>query len=196
MLAGSKEVLYLIYGQLSLFTGVIICILILPKGLIVNEGVSYYGVHSRTIIPFVTTFVISVWFIFLAAKNFSIQYPFWVIRDELYIDIVLMLVIMVTPFNDGRLVGDVHVLAGILLFSLQFILAIWLGLVIFRNYLNSILLFLLTITGLLSFYYNEIAHGYLIEGQLLFQLIFSIFLIRVLFQLNTQISSNIKILID
>lgn len=168
----------LIYGLCAVLSGIVLCMILMPKGLTANSGVSYYGVQTRTVLILGISFMLCSYFLVRAALSLTNIYPDWIIREVLYIYAVLIIIIALTPYTAGRYVSDLHIASGLVLFLMQFILAIWFCFVLYKNNTNYILLLVLALAGIVSLYYNQSSKGYLLETQLVFQVIFFIIFIR------------------
>lgn len=189
----NRASLYLIFSEICLFVGIGACVAILPRGLYINIGASYYGVHLKTLIPYTLGLVLSAYFVWLAAKELSSSYPEIVFKWILYMVACLILCIVATPYTANHLISNAHNTMGIALFFIQFIFSYWLILWVYRDPINVLIVIGLSIAGISAFIYNENPHGFLIEGQLLCQLFFSILLIRTIIYLVTKNKINVPV---
>lgn len=169
---------YLIRSQLLIYATWLICILLAPASLSANSGLSYFGVHKLTIVPFSFGMLASAYFIlkslhFQSNEQIKSRWFNYALRA-----IALCMVgIIITPYSFGSWFDTAHRTFGISLFSIQLLLALW-QVFIKRSWSNYGLLALQITGGLISLVYLNPTHGYLIQGQLLFQMAFSIILLR------------------
>lgn len=170
---------YLIRSQLLIYATWLICILLVPASLNANSGLSYFGVHKLTIVPFSFGMLASAYFI-LKSLHFqpNEQVKSRWFNYALRAIALCMVGIIITPYSFGGWFDLAHRTFGISLFSLQLLLALWLVMFNKRSWMNYGLLGLQIAGGLVSLVYLNPTHGYLIQGQLLFQMAFSAILLR------------------
>ena len=182
---------YLIYGQLAFFSSVFISIFLAPQSLATRHGITYYGIHQPTIIPYVTGSIISAWFIYKAAKSLPRISPFPTIRYVLFSFVIINLALLVTPHTWGSLFDWSHQIMAFILFSTELILSIWLVIILNnRSFIDVALLLLLAIDGIFVAVYVPSSNGYLLQGQLIFQFLFTVLLINVLTKLLETAKSS------
>ncbi len=168
---------YLITSQLVLFLGIIICIIIRPKGLRVDNGISYYGTHLNTLAAYTISLAGSAFIAILAAIKY-IKKDYDSIRSFLFILFPLTLTIILFPYNINSTYKTIHEYSGILIFIIQIIISLIILFKIYRDRFNIFLFIIQILGGLISAYYLLPSQGFLIQGQLLFQLAFGILIIR------------------
>jgi hypothetical protein len=170
---------YLVFSQVTLYATVLLCVALAPSSLSANSGLSYFGVHKLTVIPFGLGLLVSAYFI-LKSTHFLPAATTGHKRLGLALRTISLLIvgIVVTPYSLGNWFDGVHRVFGITLFSVQLLLAIQITVFIKRDWPNWALLNLQLAGGLLSLIYLSPPQGFLIQGQLLFQLAFSIILLR------------------
>src|SRR3989344_132597 len=121
---------YLIYSQLALFSSVFISILLAPQSLATKHGITYYGIHQPTVIPYVAGSLISIWFIYKAAKSLPRISPFPMIKYILFSFVTINLALLVTPHTWGSLFDWSHQIVAFILFATELILSIWLVIIL------------------------------------------------------------------
>lgn len=167
---------YLVYSQIVIYATFLICIALMPSSLAANSGLSYFGVHRLTIVPFGFGMLLGSYFI-MRASHYLASTAKWL--NLALRGIALLIVgIIVTPYTFDGWFDVAHRTFGISLFSLQLLLALWLVMFNKRSWMNYGLLALQIAGGLVSLVYLNPTHGYLIQGQLLFQMAFSAILLR------------------
>lgn len=174
-----KIVADLVRGQLCLYGGLLVCVAARPDGLGVNFGISYYGSSPWTFPPYAIALlgcaVFSRRALYVAAPG--APDPAWLRRMANWIA-ALLAGVVVTPYIVGGAVDLAHTLFGAALFILQLALALrlirWTG----NDPANLLLLAAQLTGGVIAAIYVIPKHGFLIQGQLLFQLAWGVLLIR------------------
>jgi hypothetical protein len=175
-----KVVGNLILGQAVFYAGLLVCVALRPDGLGANDGISYYGIFRQTVVPYAVALLGPGYFTWTAlrtAADFT-PAPAYLRRmaDVLAASSVL---VVLTPY-DANLVFDwVHTLAGTLLFALQLVLGLrllgWSG----GDGWTTGLLVAQFVSGVFCAVYVLPKHGFLLQGQVVFQVAFSALLIRI-----------------
>jgi hypothetical protein len=180
-----KAYRFVVLSQASAFGFLLICVALLPKYLFArNEGgISNYGVHRLTVIPFTLAFLGCSLFIFKAAQAMPRQPKTYKLVRRLLLTLgVLQLLLMAStyPYQLNTFLGDLHLLVQSILFVSELVAGGWLALGLAGNTSNRLLfacqvcasvLLLLTLAGNVHV---------LFVAQLLNQASFGLILIRVL----------------
>jgi|SRR5271165_1310337 len=171
----------LLLSQFSLFLFLGICITVIPQFLLErNEGgVSNYGVHGKTVVPFTFAFLLCGVFILIAA-HFTPVTPKVLncFRSALFTLGFLFLFLLATtyPYKANTALKEIHIGAGIVLFLFEMAMAVWLALLLVRDRINVSLLTLqscgfllacLTLIGMLHVLFVSQLVGGLAFGALL-----------------------------
>jgi hypothetical protein len=173
---GRGAVADLLRGQVLLFGGLLLCVALRPQSLGANQGISYFGVHWRTVVPYAVGLVCSALFTRRGLRRIP-DGPGY-LRAAADAIALLTVGIVLTPFSLNGVVDWTHTLLGAALFLLQLVLAAWL-VHWSRGGLVSVLLWLVQLAGgLVAAVYVLPSHGLLIQGQLLFQLGFGALALR------------------
>lgn len=173
----------IVFGQLCLYTGLIICFILKPAGLSANDGISFYGVRAETILPYAFALLGSAYFTLRAAGKLPDE-RLRPLRRALVIYALLAAGIVITPYAAGRWVNDVHTMFGSALFFLQLVLSGWLIWRLNKVWWSVVLSLIELAAGVLSALYLDPVHGFLLQTQTLFQLAFGILLMLSLQQLT------------
>ncbi len=168
----------LILSQVILFAGIIVSIIIRPKGLSINNGISYYGIHLNTLPLYVLSLAGSTFIGFKIAVNNIKSKKYQVIKYLLISLFPLTLALIIFPYNINSTYNLIHELLGTLIFLFQAIISLIILTKLARNIFNYILFIIQIIGGLVAGYYLFPSQGFLIQGQLLFQLAFGLILIK------------------
>ncbi len=175
----SRAVTNLIYAQLSFFFFLTIAILITTAGFSNNHGLSFYGEHLSTVIPFGTGFLVCDIFLLRAANALpKSQPPYKKIALLLKILAVLLLLILLTPDTLNSFFDWSHIIASFILFVFELTFAIWLTIRWYSDRLTWFLLSAQFLAGVLAMLSQFHIVYYLSEGIFFFQLLFGLFLIR------------------
>jgi hypothetical protein len=119
------------FAQLSLFFFLTVCFLLMPHFLLESNegGVSNYGVHAKTIVPYTLAFGLCGGLTLLAVQDLPRDIPNrrmlqWVLSlaGTLYI----LVLISTYAYQLNNAFDTIHEYAGVALFLLEVIAAIWL----------------------------------------------------------------------
>jgi len=119
---------YLALSQASLFGLLFICCLIIPSIVIKNGGVSNFGNHLSTLIPYVLSFLLAIAFIFMAANTIQRKsVKLNRLALILYILGLLYFLVLISTFprRFDFIYSDIHDYLGIALFAYEFFISIW-----------------------------------------------------------------------
>lgn len=169
---------YLAYSQIAFYASVLICTILAPAGLRDNDGLSYFGVHKITIIPYGAGLLISAYLVLKSLNYLSEAKKLIPLRWSMKSVAWLMAGIVVTPYSIDNWFDWIHTTIGTTLFSIQLLLVIWLILTIKNDWINWLLLVVQVTGGLISLFYLAPPQGFLLQGQVLFQAAFSVILLR------------------
>jgi hypothetical protein len=163
----------LVRSQLMLFGGLILCMAIRPQGLGANSGISYYGVHRQTVIPYTIGLLGTAWLTqraLRAAGRTWFGYGFGLLTTG----------IVLTPYTVSDLFDWTHTVLGAALFILMLVLSGRLTWALRSDPLCVLLLVTEFTGGVIAAIYVLPVRGFLIQGQLLFLAAFEALLLRAL----------------
>jgi hypothetical protein len=166
---------YIVYSQLSLLLGLLVCIFIKPKGLSANAGISYYGTFLRTVFPYTVGILGGSYYCYRFTQtlhNKSLAF----LRNSMIAISILSIGIVITPYSINSILDWAHTTFGTIIFVLELILSAW---IIIKTKFNSNMLMLWIIElicGIAAAIYTLPHQGFLIQSQILFQLTFGIIL--------------------
>jgi hypothetical protein len=169
----------LIFSEAILFIGLAVCILIRPAGLAANNGISYYGTFHNTLLPYIialagSSFCLVLITIFYLKGSWQDN----LIKTIFTLLFFLIIGIIIFPYNVNRTYADIHATLGTIIFSTQFIISIIFTFINPRDIYGLIILIIEFVGGLVSIYYLKPAHGFLIQGQIIAQFGFALFIIH------------------
>ncbi len=121
-----RPVAYIVAAQLSFLLLLAVCVRINPTGLTSYNGVSYYGAHLRTLVPYALAFVLTGSLLVLSARSLPPLGACRTMRRGLTVLAGLLLAIVLTPYSLGTPVNVVHTIAAACLFLEQLWLGLWL----------------------------------------------------------------------
>jgi hypothetical protein len=174
-----KVVGNLILGQAVLYVGLLMCVALKPDGLGANDGISYYGIFRQTVVPYAIAILGPGYFIWTALRTAAPFAPAPVyLRRMANCLAALSVLVVLTPYSANPVFDWVHTLAGAFLFVLQLLLGLrllgWSG----GDGWTSGLLLLQFLSGLFCAVYVLPKHGFLLQGEVVFQIAFGALLVR------------------
>ena len=151
----SRALYYTVCSQLWLYGGLLVCTLLLPHYLLESNegGVSNYGVHFLTVIPFSLAFGLGGWYLLQSARSLpAVMNTNRNLKTVLLVIGWCLIAVLVTtyPYKLNRLLDDLHIVAAILLFSAELAAAAWFSLILVRDKLNQWLALVQAIGALLA----------------------------------------------
>lgn len=167
-----------IISELCLLLGLIVSLAILPAALGANAGVSYFGVHISSAIPYGLGLLSAGGFVWQAAGRLRKHQR--LLSGLLYCMGPLYAGIVATPYSAGPVFDWIHTSLGSVLFALELLVSGYLAFGHYRDKLNVSLWLIELAGGIISALYLAPSHGYLLQGQLLFQLAFGLLIARIL----------------
>jgi hypothetical protein len=140
-----KAVRYAFYSQLCLFIFLLICTLLMPHFLFErNEGgVSNYGVHALTILPYTLAYGLSAILMIRSALFISKKGGLYTrMRQTVMIIALLYLIVLIStyPYKINHTFDVLHIYLGIVLFIAETAAAVWFALVVAKTGWNRVLL--------------------------------------------------------
>lgn len=125
----TRAVAYVAYGQILLAFFLAVCVALHP-GLVLksNEGgVSNYGIHTTTVIPYTLAFGLGAVFTILAA-NFSTRGQCarrYVLMLRLYGGILFLTLMSTYGYSENSVLRILHIVIGSTLVVVQCVISIW-----------------------------------------------------------------------
>lgn len=169
----------LVLGQVCLFGGLLMCVVLKPRGLSANDGISYYGIFRRTVVPYAIALLGSGMFTWRALRWAAPASPAPAyVRGMAGCLAAMSAGVVLTPYSLNLVFDWVHTILGAAVFILQLVLgAQLLGWTGGDAWITGFLLIQLA-SGVFCAVFVLPKHGFLIQGQLAFQLAFGALLIR------------------
>jgi hypothetical protein len=170
-----RAVRSILLGQLCLYVGLVICVILKPDGLSVNDGTSYFGIYRETLLPYAFGLLGAAYF----ATRARTQLPpnATPLQQALKVYALLIVGIVATPYAVGKWVDYLHIAFGSALFSLQLLLSCWLIWQLHYMWWSVALTLIELASGIAALRYLRPAHGLLIQSQVIFQLAFGVLLV-------------------
>jgi hypothetical protein len=174
-----KVVGNLILGQGLLYVGLLMCVALKPDGLGANDGISYYGIFRQTVVPYAITLLGPGYFTWTALRAAAPFAPAPVyLRRMTSCLAALSVCVVLTPYSANLVFDWVHTLSGSALFVLQLVLGLrllgWSG----GDAWTAGLLVAQFACGVFCAIFVLPKHGFLLQGQVAFQLAFGALLVR------------------
>jgi hypothetical protein len=169
---------YLLLAQLSFFLCLAIAVFMTTAGFTRNHGLSFYGEHWSTAVPYGSGFILCDYFLILAANALPKD-----VRECRRLSLLLnllavsMLIVLLTPDTVNSFFNWSHSIASSILFLYELSFSTWLAVRCFGNAFVWLLIFLLLTAGVLALLSDFHVVLYLSEGILIFQLVFSVLLV-------------------
>lgn len=173
---------YAVVGELAFLGGVGMSILVAPEGARVDDGLSIFSVLPDSFIPFTAGLLIGATLILRGALLLPHRVELRGVRELLMAIAVLMAGVAFTPFNLSPLIGSVHKVIGISTYVTQFTLAAWLMATSRPRPVDWPLFVLLALSALTASLSLDGGIGYSFQGQLTFQVVFSVLVLRALYR--------------
>lgn len=115
------------FGQIALWLSLLVSALLLPGIVSANSGISNFGVHARTILPYGLGFLLCGYLTLMAAHSIKREDNVTTtLSRALFLLSLLLLGILLTPYSVNRLFDWSHMAVGGLLFMFELAFAAWL----------------------------------------------------------------------
>lgn len=167
---------YLIRSQLIFYATIAVCIALAPASLGDNSGLSYFGRHWLTVVPFGLGLLVAAYYIYSAAQQIRRSEAWRNLHHGLMIIAPGMVGIVIAPSISW--VDAIHRIFGSVVFVTQLLLSFWLVGQVRKDLPNGLLIGLQLAGGIIALIYLSPAQGFSIQGQIIFQLAFSGILLR------------------
>lgn len=169
----------LVLAQVFLSGGMLVCVMIRPDGLGANAGISYYGIHHGTVVPYAVAVIGSALFTRRALRDMAPVLPASAhVRGTADCLAAMAWGVVLTPYSLNTLFDWAHTMLGAALFFLQLVLTArllsWSG----GDAWMRCLLLVEFGSGVVAGVFVLTKDGFLIQAQLVFQLAFTMALIR------------------
>jgi hypothetical protein len=170
---------FLVLAQVSFFACLSVAVVMTTAGFQHNHGLSFYGEHWSTAVPYGAGFMLCDYFLLLAANALP--------KDDrrcrrlallLNLLTVSLLIVLLTPDTVDSFFNWSHSIASANLFVYELSFAAWLARRCYADGVVWSLIVLQLVAAVLAMLSNFHVVPYLSEGTLIFQLIFSVVLIR------------------
>jgi hypothetical protein len=167
----------LLLAQASFFIFLAVAVTITTAGFEYNHGLSFYGEHWSTAVPFGAGFFFCDYFLLRAANALpKDEYRLRKLSSLINILTVLLLLILLTPDTLNSFFNWSHIADSSILFFYELAFGVWLAARCFRDTFIVVLLFFLFSSGVLAMLSQFHVVVYLSEGILVFQFIFGVLL--------------------
>jgi hypothetical protein len=157
------------------------CLAINPSAVAVKRGFSYYGTHLETIVPYSVGFALCALFTALAVSRMRLDaLHLRRLRTVLIVILALLVGIPLTPYSVDLVFDWLHMGVSAFLFGVAFMAGVWLAHRVVGGLLAHGLLGAQLAGGGLSLASQLGTLDYMIPGQFVFQMAFSLLLVRAL----------------
>lgn len=183
----NEVVRYLKYSQVSFFSLLIVCFVLEPTVITSNLGISFYGNHRLTVVPYLLGLLLTSYFIIKAARAMPRTSRAFNAMAEALIALGLLIIgVLMTPYSVTTLFDRAHVLASGILFVVELALATWLVVMTYRDWVSLALLAAQIIGALIATISLVTSIELMLTGQVITQLAFGVLLVRAFGQLIKQ----------
>jgi len=162
---------YVAYALLGCCTLVLICFALLPSGLLANDGLSYYGVHWISVLPYISALALYAVALLYATRLLAIQYAKPEVEKAGLVMNLCLALLAVTPYTLNAPIHAAHDTFGSALFCTQLIVALWLT-TRRRSRGDILLVLLLLVAGIAAFFSLFDIWSLEVAGQLVYQFTF------------------------
>lgn len=168
----------LLLAQVSFFVFLLIAVFMTTGGFKYNRGLSFYGEHWTSALPYGAGFMACDYFL-LSAASLLPKAPPESKRLALLINLLaaLLIAVLLTPNTVNSFFNWSHTIASSVLFLYELYFSIWFARLCFSDRLVWLLIGLQFLSGVLAMLSNFHVVFYLSEGTLVFQLVFSTLLV-------------------
>ncbi|HZP72506.1 MAG TPA: hypothetical protein VFA97_03910 [Gaiellaceae bacterium] len=174
------------FGQICFLMMMASCLAITPSQLAVKRGLSFYGNHLQTIVPYCLGFALCVGLTALGLRRLA---PVDAFRTRLRIALgavlILMSLIPLTPYSVDQIFDYLHTVFAATLFAAAASLGTWLALWVLRSRLAYWALAAQAVSGLFALTAQLGWHDYMIPSQLAFQVSFAVLVVLGLVKRST-----------
>ncbi len=176
---------YVTYSQACFFITIAVCIVLMPGAAAHHDGLSDFGIHERTVVPYVAGLLLTGYFMIKAAHALpqntrTLKF----LTEALFALAVLVVGVSLTPYSVDALFDWAHIGASSVLFLDELVLAVWLVFAHVRGRLNFALLAAQLAAALVAFYSELGVLDRMLTGEIATQVAFGILLIRCLHRLT------------
>ncbi len=168
----NKASRYFVIGYAGWIISVAICIFLLPDSLIANGGISYFSAHKTTVVPYSAGVLLLAFFSYKVAQALP-RNSQKMMRAGFKAFSAMLIAVVAIPYGINFTFEYVHTLLSAALFLFQFIIMWWLALKVRWDGISLFLLVLLAVEMIATVMYLGPRKGYLLEGELVFQLTFA-----------------------
>lgn len=169
----------LAWGQACLYAGLLLCVVMRPDGLGANGGVSYFGVHRDTVLPYTIALVGSGLLTCRGLRAAAIATPSpRFLRSAASALAALSFGIALTPYSLSGLFDWLHTIFGAVLFILQLAIAVQLFRWTDGDLVAAYLLAAQCAGAVIAAIFVLPKEGFLIHGEVAFQIAFGALMIR------------------
>jgi hypothetical protein len=154
------------------------CLAIKPSELAVKRGLSFYGNHLETIVPYAIGFALCIGLTAAAVARFSAgSSDGRRLRAALAAVLGLMALVPLTPYSVDLVLDYLHITISALLFALAFALGAWLGLRLLPKRVARAAFAVQAVAGSFALSAQLGWHDYMIPSQLVFQLALTVLVV-------------------
>jgi len=185
-----KVVRYILIGQVGLFISLIICALLIRSQNVISDGISYFGVHRKTIIPYAAGIIFCSLSVIKATTYITID-SLQVLKRALQTVSVLLIGLLLTPYTINTFFNWAHMTVGTLIFLIEMAISIWIVIMTDRDYFYIVLFLIQFTSGVVALLSLIGTVNLLFYGQFIYQIAFAFLLYNALPRVLTAPAMNL-----
>ena len=182
-----------IYAQISIIVFLLLSSFILPQIPLEGKGISAFGIHFKTLIPYSIGYLLYAYFISRSVKFFSKKnHMLYIIYYTFNIIAILFIFLIFTPYAINTSFDWIHTTVSTALFTIELLFVIYIFYLTKSNITNLFLILFQIMMGVVCIFslLNSSGLNLLFEGEVLFQLSF----VLLTYRLVNNLKSDIKYL--
>lgn len=169
---------YVMKGQFVFFGSLVICCLLAFNSTLEDKGVSYFGIHYRTVVPYLIGFLGTAWYCRKAALALpDVGHKRWIKRC-LNVMAAGLVGVAITPYSIAGWIFAVHVFFATAVFLAEIFMTLWLTFWVVSSALHTLLFGLQSAAAIVSALSLEFVHvlDFMFIGQVICQAAFVVLL--------------------
>jgi len=171
---------WFLLSQAIVFGGFLVAFLLTPHSLNANEGLSFFGVTARTLIPYGVSLTAGAVSLVLVSRTLKVHHHLEPIPRSLTILAIVLPFEILTPFRLSSTFSVLHEVVSTVVFSLEFVTAYWIVSHALDSRTSKYLLAVMFIAGIGAWLGTKQIIGFSLISQVAFQFAFSLLLLQVL----------------
>jgi hypothetical protein len=123
----------LLLGQTLFFSFMAVCCFLLFNGKVLDYGISTFGTHSVTLVPYYLAFACAGWSIHRACQALKQTAGLKWLRRALYLMAIAMVGVAAIPYSLSAAMKALHDASAVIVFVVELAIGLWLTLKVMRG---------------------------------------------------------------